>query len=497
MNDTDILIYKENETYLKVESEYNHILQEISDYFTIEVPNAKYMPAYKKGWDGKLRLFNKKTKRLYLGLFSELVSFLKSTEYTFLADKTLKPNTNISKEYIDKFINSLSIPYQLRDYQYNALSIVLNQRKAVIQSSTGSGKSLIIYMIARYFEENKILIIVPTVGLTTQMYKDFADYAQNDDWTVEDNVHIVTAGVAKDSNKQILLSTWQSIYQLPKTYFQQYSTIIIDETHQAKATSIRKILENANQANVRVGLTGTLQDTQTHILTIQGLIGEIYKVSSTSELQDRDILSQIDTKMLLLQYSDEDKKQVFNMSYQEEVEFLLQHSKRNKFLYKLIGSLEGNTLVLASYVEKQGQLIYEQIKNQYSHKNVFFIYGEMLKEEREDIRQYTEKHSDVIIVATYGVFSTGINIHRLHNIIFALAGKSKIRILQSLGRGLRKHSTKDKLNLYDISDDLRWNSRKNFSFRHFEERYKQYIKEKFPITFSKIPLFPQLDISNE
>lgn len=487
--EANVLIYKENETYLTVISEYDHILQEISDYFTIEVPGAKFMPAYKKGWDGKLRLFNKRNNRLYLGLFSELIAFLKQTQYTFLADNSLKVRNNITEEQLTKYIDSLQIPYTLRDYQFKALQVVLKYNRAVIQSSTGSGKSLIIYTISRYFDEQKVLIVVPTISLTVQLYKDFEDYSQNNDWEVSDNVHVITAGVNKNAEKNITISTWQSIYEQSKEYFEQFSTIIIDETHGAKSNSLKRILENATKAYVRVGLTGTLQDTKTHLLTIQGLLGEIYKVSSTADLQSKNILSDIETKMVLLSYGEKDRKTVSQFSYQQEVDFLLEHKKRNKFLLSLIRNMEGNTLVLASYVEKQGEVLYTKLKKDCPNRAVFFVYGDMPKEEREEIRQYTEHNDNVIIIATYGVFSTGINIKKLHNIVFALAGKSKIRNLQSIGRGLRKHSSKSKLTLYDISDDLSHNNRKNYSFRHFEERYKQYIHEKFEVSFRKVPLY--------
>lgn len=491
MKEVDVYITKLDETFIRVRAE-NHIKYDIRSFFTIDVPGAKFMPAYRKGWDGKLRLFNAKSSKLYIGLLSTLIEFLKEKDYTFLVDKSLRPERNISDTRLEQFLDGLKLPYEPRDYQKAAISIAVNKNRGVLLSPTGSGKSLIIYAIARFYMRRKVLIVVPTLSLTTQMYNDFKDYARKTSWNIEDNVHVITGGIDKDSDKLIYISTWQSLYLMKPEYFQQFDVVIIDETHMAQSNSIKKILENSSNAWVKIGLTGTLQETKTHILTIQGLLGPIYKISKTHELQKKEILAPIDVKMILLEYSNSDRSKVKNLKYQEEVDFLLEHQNRNKFLESLILVPKGNTLVLTTFVDKQGKELYANLIKKELGRPVFFISGEMSKEEREEIRQFTETTDKVIIIATYGVFSMGINIRRLHNIIFALAGKSRIRNLQSIGRGLRTHETKEKLTLYDIGDDLTIGNRQNFSLKHFEHRYKQYLQENFNVTFSKVPLYKQL-----
>lgn len=482
-----IQITKRNETYLHVDAPDN-IRYDIRSFFTIDVPGARFMPAYKKGWDGKLRLFNARTSLLYIGLLKDLVEFLQEKGHKFSVDEALIPENNVTDTEVNRFLDSLKLPHKPRDYQRAGLSIVVNKNRGVLLSPTGSGKSLIIYSIIRYYEKKKVLLVVPTLGLTTQMFNDFRDYSKHNSWSVEDNVHVITGGIEKHSESAVYVSTWQSLYTQPKEYFAQFDVVLIDETHMAQANSIKKILESSVNAKVKVGLTGTLQDTKTHILTIQGLLGPIYKVSKTHELQDREILAPIDVKMIMLEHSIEDRRKAKDLKYQQEIDFLLEHKNRNKFIETLTLVPKGNTLVLTTFVDKQGKALYEKLLKKRLNRPIFFISGEMSKEEREEIRQFTETTDKVIIIATYGVFSLGINIRRLHNIIFALAGKSRIRNLQSIGRGLRTHESKEQLTLYDIGDDLSLNGRDNYALKHFQQRYKQYLQENFNVTFSKVTL---------
>jgi superfamily II DNA or RNA helicase len=487
MTKPEVIITKKNETYLHVEAS-DSVRYDIRSFFTIDVPGARFMPAYKKGWDGKLRLYNARTSLMYIGLLKDLVEFLQEKDRRFVVSQELVPDNNIPDSKIDAFLDSLKLPYEPRDYQRAALAITVNKNRGVLLSPTGSGKSLIIYSIIRYYERKKVLLVVPTLGLTTQMFSDFRDYSRHNGWAVEDNVHVITGGIEKDAPAAVYVSTWQSLYTQPKEYFHQFDVVLIDETHMAQANSIKKILENSTKAKVKIGLTGTLQDTKTHILTIQGLLGPIYKISKTHELQEREILAPIDVKMIMLEHSIEDRKKAKDLKYQQEIDFLLDHENRNKFIETLTIVPEGNTLVLTTFVDKQGKMLYEKLLKKRLNRPIFFISGEMSKEEREEIRKFTETTDKVIIIATYGVFSMGINIRRLHNIIFTLAGKSRIRNLQSIGRGLRTHETKEQLTLYDIGDDLSWNGKENYALKHFQQRYKQYLQENFNVVFSKVAL---------
>ena len=331
------------------------------------------------------------------------------------------------------------------------------------------------------------------------MRSDFIKYSENDNWDFDENFHVITGGADKESDKSAFLSTWQSLYNLDKSYFEQFDSVIVDETHLAHSTSFRHILENSTNADQRFGFTGTLQETQTHLMTILGLLGQATKVTNTKELQKKKILSNINIDMILLKYPEEICKRVVELNYDEEIDVILENEKRNELILNLAKRGSGNILILTSQVEKSGLKLYDLINKEACDKDVFFVHGETNKQLREEIRWYAENNDNVVIVATYQVFSTGVNIKNLQTILFAIAGKSKIRNLQSIGRGLRTHENKDHLKLIDIGDDFRYKNKVNYAFRHFEERYKLYISEGFPVNINEkgIPCHPFVDMSSD
>jgi superfamily II DNA or RNA helicase len=225
----------------------------------------------------------------------------------------------------------------------------------------------------------------------------------------------------------------------------------------------------------RFGFTGTLDGSQTHKWVLEGLFGPSYKVTQTKELIEKGYLSKLQIKVLLLKHNEHQ----FN-EYEEEIQYLITHDKRNKFIKNLSLDLKGNTLILFNRVETHGQPLYEMINSSAAKdRKIFFVYGGVNAEEREKVREITEKENDSIIVASYGTFSTGINIKNLHNIIFASPSKSRVRNLQSIGRVLRKGENKNKAVLYDIADDITYKSKKNYTLNHLIERIKIYNEEKF------------------
>ena len=286
----------------------------------------------------------------------------------------------------------------------------------------------------------------------------------------------------------MVITTWQSIYKLRKDWFKKFDVVIGDEAHLFKAKSLTSILEKMEDTEYRFGFTGTLDGTQTHKLVLEGLFGPAQKVISTKELMDSGTLADFKIKILALKYHDEIRKIVSKMDYQAEMDFLVSHEGRNKFIKNLALSLQGNTLLLFQYVDKHGRILEEMIKEEAGDRKVFFIHGGVKGEERDDIRGIVEKENNAIIVASYGTFSTGVNIKNLHSIIFASPSKSKIRNLQSIGRGLRKSDTKDSATLYDIADDLSWKSTSNFTLKHLMERVKIYDEEKFDYKLYSIGL---------
>jgi superfamily II DNA or RNA helicase len=480
----NIIIQKKNEIYLKVETE-PHIHQELSEYFTFEVPGAKFMPQYRsKYWDGKIRLYSNHTGEIYVGLLDKLVAWAKKCEYTveFKDNKfygsPFEENDMISMEGVSDYMKSIS-RHEPRDYQVSAVYDALRYNRKLLISPTASGKSLMIYSIVRYFveKEHNILLIVPTTSLVEQMYKDFEDYG----WNAEEYCHKIYSGKEKSTNKNVVITTWQSIYNLPRSFFENFDVVIGDEAHQFKSKSLVGIMTKMDNTKYRFGFTGTLDGSQTHKWVLEGLFGPSYKVTQTKELIEKGYLSKLQIKVLLLKHN----QHQFN-EYEEEIQYLITHDKRNKFIRNLSLDLKGNTLILFNRVETHGQPLYEMINSSAAKdRKIFFVYGGVDAEEREKVREITEKENDAIIVASYGTFSTGINIKNLHNIVFASPSKSRVRNLQSIGRILRKGENKNKAILYDIADDITYKSKKNYTLNHLIERIKIYNEEIIQLDFKK------------
>jgi len=482
----DIKVTKHNEVYLNIDCDPG-IAAELNEYFTFDVPGARFMPTYKaRLWDGKARLFNIFTKELYVGLLPYLREFCDQMEYSVDVDIE-RIGDPVDIPYLEQFAKDLNLhsqgnPIEVRDYQLNAVKYALRIGRTLLLSPTASGKSLIIYLLMRYHQQfgRKQLIIVPTTSLVEQMYKDFADYASETDWRAADNCARIYSGFEKSNQAQIVISTWQSIYKLPKKFFDEFDVIYGDEAHLFKAKSLTSIFNKCTKTKFRIGTTGTLDGTKTHKLVLEGLFGKVHRVTSTKELMDTKQLAELKITCLVLDYPEETKKQVKNFSYQEEMDWIVQNHKRNVIIRNLSTTQKGNTLVLFQYVEKHGSILYEMINTKVGKdRRVFFVYGGTDTQQREKIREITEKETDAIIVASYGTFSTGINIRNLHNVVFASPSKSRIRNLQSIGRGLRRGNQKEKCNLFDIGDDLSWKSKKNYTLNHMVERIKIYNEEGF------------------
>jgi superfamily II DNA or RNA helicase len=493
--DSNLIISKVNEVYVKITCE-RHISQELSEFFTFFVPGYQFVPAFRNRiWDGKIRLFDLRSSNLYRGLLSYVESFCESRDYTFEYENGLDVQDEYSLYHVKKFIEELNVhargePIEVREHQINAFVHAMQNRRALLLSPTASGKSLIIYMLFRQlyqYQNLKGLVIVPTTSLVEQLYSDFADY-NNDN--MESYLHRIYQGKDKNTDKPLTISTWQSLYKMPKEYFEQFDYVIGDEAHNFKAQSLTTILTSCVNAKYRIGLTGTLDGTKTHKLVLEGLFGPVKKVISTKELIDKDQLSNFEIKCLVLKHTDEESKKVKAMTYAEEIGYLISHGARNKFVKNLAVSLGKNTLVLYQMVDKHGKILYDMIKDteKIGNRKVFFIHGGVDTSDREEVRKIMEIEQDAIIVASFGTFSTGINIRNLHNIIFAMPTKSSIRTLQSIGRGLRQSDGKEIATLYDISDDLRVGKHMNFTLKHFVDRTKIYNEEKFPFKIYKIGL---------
>ena len=484
-----LILEKKNDVHLSVDADED-VRRDLGEYFTFSVPGFKFMPQYRsRHWDGKIRLFSYATGQIYTGLYPYILNWCDENNVS-VVDKTDIKDADVDDKKIDQFIEALKIPFTVRDYQKEAFAYSLRKHRCLLLSPTASGKSLIIYLMVRFNlircvdKNDKILIVVPTTSLVEQLYKDFKDYG----WNSSAHVHRIYQGHEKHSDKRVYISTWQSIYKMPKKWFEEFGCVIGDEAHLFKAVSLTKILTKLENCKYRIGLTGTLDDSKTHKLVLEGLFGAVNKVISTKTLQDNKQLADLKIYCLVLQHDNMSKDFLKDKSYQEEMDFLVSNEIRNKYIRNLCLSLEGNSLCLFQYVEKHGTILKKLIEDKNENKKVFFVYGGVDTEERERIRAITEKSDNSIIIASYGPFSTGINIRNLHNIVFSSPSKSRIRNLQSIGRGLRLKDNNSNATLYDISDDLTYQGKENYTLSHFKERINIYNEEGFDYEVHQVEL---------
>jgi len=488
-------ISKKNEVYLVLDDMTDSTRQELTQFFTFEVPGASFMPSFRnKMWDGKIRLFSPATGEIYVGLLQYIRGFCRKNGIDYILEEGVENERVIVRQVVRDFIKSLKPKsggksLKVRDYQIDAVHHAIARNRALLVSPTASGKSLIIYSLVRYYHMMglKTLILVPTTSLVEQMYSDFEDYG----WSSGTYCQRVYQGHSSKVEKDVVISTWQSIYKLPKKYFEQFGCVIGDEAHMFKAKSLTGIMTKLHQCMYRYGLTGTLDGTQTHQLVLEGLFGPVEKVITTKQLIDNKSLANLKIKCIILKHENIRER----MNYAEELQFLGEHERRNAFLAELLMHLPGNTLCLYQLVEKHGKLLHEAVKESQSEeifddklRKVFFIYGKTSTTEREEIRAIVEGETNSITIASYGTFSTGINIRNIHNIVLASPSKSRIRVLQSIGRGLRVSENKDSVLIFDIADDMTFRNQSNFTLNHFQERIQIYNTEQFNYEISKVKL---------
>lgn len=481
-----ISVRKLNDVHIKVDCDAS-TAYELNEHFTFNVPGAKFSPAFKnKLWDGKIRLFHLMRRTLYAGLVDRVKQFAGERDYTFEVetpnDFAEDPFTKADAEH---FARSLKLPLAPRDYQLDAFIHCIRNRRAVLLSPTASGKSLVIYMLAQYWRTQKVLIVVPTIGLVHQLASNFID-----EYGCDSNlVHKIFSGQEKITDAAFVITTWQSIYQLSPKWFQQFGAVIGDEAHQFKAKSLVGIMENLVQCPYRVGLTGTLDGSNTNKLVLEGLFGPTYTVTTTQELMQEKTLAQLKIKSIVLSYEDSFRQLCAKnrIDYKTELRLITQHKARTNFIANLTLSLENNSLLLFNFID-HGKMLQSAIQSKDPQRQVFFVYGGVEGEEREAIRHYVENNDKVIVIASYKTFSTGVNIKNLHNIVFGSPSKSRIRVFQSIGRGLRVNDDKDKAILYDIADDFSWKSYKNITLQHFSERMRMYNEERFEYKIYNVQL---------
>ncbi len=473
-----IIINKHNEIFIHIQCE-SSILYELRDAFSFKVENYWHMPAFKTGiWKGDIHLFNIKNGNIYAGLLQHVEKFCHERnyeiEYTF---DTSPPSFSLRQA--QEFVKSLKLPFDPHEHQMEAFLHAVNAKRSLLLSPTGSGKTLLDYLIIKYYNK-RTLVIVPTTNLVSQLYSDFIEYGMN-----ENNIYKIYAGQDKNSNKQIICGAWQSIYKLDKSYFKQFEVVIGEEADGFEAKSLTSIMTKLENCPYRFGVTGTLKGTKTNQFVLEGLFGPIKEVATTSELIEKEILSKLNINCLLLNFSESEKK--VKRDYKTEINFLISHPQRNEFIKNLALGCKGNTLVLFQFVEKHGKLLYEKIKAEAGERPIFFVWSKVKGDERDEIRNIVENHTNAIIIAS-SVFVRGVNIKSLKHLIFTSPTKARRTVLQGIGRTLRKHENKEYAILYDIVDNLCHKKRNNYALQHYFERVQIYADEDFNVKQFNIEL---------
>ena len=474
---TDLIISKKNEIDLELKCE-PHILHELQEDFSFDVEGASFSPAYrKKYWDGKIRLVSVAGSTMPCGLVYRLAKWCDKHNYKWEFENNkyyglpYENDARIFQEGVELFMNKIS-NVKPREYQIDTVYHALKEYRKTIISPTGSGKSLMIYSIARYLKsiKKRVLIVVPTKSLVEQMYKDFSEYG----WDVEENCHRIYQGHSLDTDKPITISTFQSIYGLQKGWYRQFDGVIGDECHNFKAKVLQGIMKKCPDAKWRYGFSGTLDGKNVNQLILEGHFGPVFRTTSSSDLMEKGFLAKLNVNIHILKH----QHQTFP-TYNDEIEYLGECDERNHYICELANELKGNVLVLFTRVEGHGIPLHERMQ-ELTNRPTHIIHGGTDVHQRERVREVAETSDNNIIFGSYGTMSTGVNIKNLHHVVFASPSKSRIRVLQSIGRGLRKGKGKDECMLYDIADDFRKpHGKSNFTLNHLAERIRFYIDESF------------------
>lgn len=495
---TILKVEQRDEVNLLVWSEDAGAEMELEEYFSFFVDGYKFMPKFRaKLWDGKARMYSIHRKTLPVGLFGYLQAFAETNGYTIEnVGEGVRPDGTTTVESLQDFATGLELqargePIEIYDYQLEAVATALNKRRTLLLSPTASGKSLIIYMITRYLLASKgyrTLIIVPTTTLVTQLIGDFEDYSGKNGWNARGICQPIYSGFTKTVQHDVVVSTWQSIYKQPGSWFNQFDVIIGDEAHGFSAASLGTCMNKMTDVSYRIGTTGTIKDGKVNKLTLEGHFGPVHIVATTRELMDAGRVSDLRIKVLMLLYSEQDRKIVKDYDYQDELDWIVRNDKRNITICKLAGVQKGVTLVLFQFVEKHGKPLFERFRSMFPNQDSFIIHGGISTEERDAIKERIKTLDNAVLFASVQSFATGQNLPSISNIIFASPSKGKIRNLQSIGRGIRLQEGKTHCNLFDLADDLSYKKKPNMTLVHCMKRIEIYSAEQFDFKVVNIPI---------
>lgn len=486
----DVLITKLNESAVEIDASED-ILHNIYTMFSEYVAGFQFAPTYKaRRWDGKIHLFNMKTQSLPIGLMGTLTKFFEKTgttyELTGFRYDEFKEELNEEEYKAIIADNMKNCEFTIRDYQDKAVRAALENHRGILLSCTSSGKSLMLFNIIKtILKKNfkKVLLIVPNIMLVDQMYDDFADYGWEN---IEENVERLGGGHEACFDKPVLISTWQSLQNKEDDFFEQFDGVFVDETHGVRGDVLTKIIKLCTNARMKIGTTGTLPTDKADNLKIKAVLGDVIFELKSKELIDLGVLTKIKIANMILKYPDEFIKKHKGRNYNEEVRMVESYENRNIAFKKILDHTDKthNILVLMNHI-KHIKDIKEWCEKNYPDRKVSIITGEVKATDRSEIRTNIENEEGTILLASFQTCSTGINMPKLHEVVLYSNSKSKIKVLQSIGRGLRKHKTKNQIILYDLVDDLSYKTKtgkvvENYLVKHWHERMTYYKEQEFP-----------------
>lgn len=502
------LVLTENKKFLKVvdctETEYAQLKLSL----TKKIKNWRFHPLVKRGlWNGEISFI--KGNMIPSGLWGEVKSICERYKFQLnLQGVTRLFDTSVSTEEFLAWVGEHFKDHKVqpRDYQIESAIRILKYRRCLAELATSAGKSLILYMVVAYLLETnraeRLLLIVPNVGLVIQAAEDFDDYNQFERITLK--IQQIYSGAKIKNSSNIVIGTYQSLIkktdQKSKSYnpdfFNEFDAVMVDETHKAKAASIKTILEYCGHCDYKFGVSGTIPTEGTvDRLTILSNTGPVVTEINANYLIQRGFITPCEVKMLYLNYAipdqreafyslsktPEDRKKLFTL----EQNFVRSNAKRLKFLNDMFCKFSKNSLILFHH-QDLGQALYKNLRNTYDGE-VYYVDGNTNSDVRERYKAKMEEGTNKILVASFGTFSTGISINNIHMVAFTESFKSDVIIRQSIGRGLRKHKTKDKVIILDFVDDLRYSEKdgsiwKNYLYKHGDVRKGIYDEQKFPVT---------------
>jgi superfamily II DNA or RNA helicase len=457
-------------------------LPNIREHFSVEDKQQVFKRRYAIGYRPQTRLYAITPQgRFETRLVFSILEFLQKQDIQFNIELTDKFKEVIFIPELKENLTKLNL--ELRDYQEESVRLALKNKSGVIILPTSAGKTLVIATLVKSIQDQydfKALILVPDIQLVAQTYSDFIDYG-----ILESEITKWTGSTEPDKNAKIVISNAQILLSEKQdlSLLKDIKLLVIDEVHKLKyGNKINKVVEQI-PALFRYGFTGTLPDYKIDQWNIFGKIGRVIYFKESIDLRDQNYISQVHVAALKLTYKNTPQFTTPSMhnptaGYEEEITWLQTNPYRNAIIIKLVNKSDKNTLIMVDRIAHGEELL--KVLQESTKKQVHFVHGAVEIEEREMIRKLMEEHDNVACIAISKIFSTGINIKNLHNIIFAAIGKARIKIIQSIGRSLRKHSSKKLATIFDIWDNLRYGN------KHMVERLALYDREQIPYSVTEL-----------